>query len=630
MGIADTCGAATLLREVMKMGEMRSNSLGIIAAAVLTQLAACGGGGEAALPGAMSGPAPELTAAVPPMVSASAESAGALQKPGQGTLINAPVLNKVLSRQELLSAMERMGGTSSVKLDLPEQTFLNKKYKPSLELNGSDVMEAVKKSIDPAGMACDVAVHAIGYRTVGIDNAITPSSGAVMLPQGSDPRCQGARPVVVYAHGTSAARRIDMARFYDSQAPMVEGLVAAAMFAARGYIVVAPNYVGYNQSTAPHPYINGTQQGREVMDIVQAARTALPMLGVRDSGKLFLTGYSQGGYVAAAAHREFQRSQREAEVTASAPLGAPTAISLLLDYSVQGRPLVGGTTLLPMLTSSWQRQFGDVYRTPQDYYTPRFAGSVVDLLPSDSPAGELVQQGKLAKYLFPPEAGKFPYPAETLPGLSPQALAVNAVRKIAYAPAGAADEALVSMAGFRTMFNDVLIAPCPGNQRPLAGTSMVATWFNSANPLRCTPGSGIRKAAVANDLRNWVPKQPMMMCGGRRDMTVDFDSTLATVGYFAYNGNRNVEALDLEGPALGRYASAVMNSKASSQAILDNFKLTSEPPAPPAFLPVLNGLKNVVAETMISASYHVKAMPFCLEAARTFFDAELAKAGQSS
>lgn len=612
------------------MGKMHSNGLGVIAAAVLVQLAACGGGGDGALPRSMSDTSSEPAAPALPMVSTSAASANALQMPGQGTLINAPVLNKVLSRQELLGAIEKMEGIPSMKIDLPEQTFFNKTYKLSMELNGADVMEAIKTSIDPAGMVCDVAVHAIDYRTVGIDNAITPSSGAVMLPKGSDPQCQGARPVVVYAHGTSMARQIDMARFYDIKAPMVEGLMAAAMFAARGYIVVAPNYVGYNQSIAPHPYINGTQQGKEVMDIVQATRTALPLLGAQDSGKLFLTGYSQGGYVAAAAHREFQRNQREAEVTASAPLGAPTAISLLLDYAVQGRPLVGGTTLLPMLTSSWQRQFGDVYRTPQDYYTPRFANSVVDLLPSDSPVDELTQQGKIAKYLFPAAARQFPYPVETLPGISPPAIAVNAVRNLAYAPPGKADEALVSMTGFRAMFNDVLIAPCPGNPRPMAGTSMVATWFNSANPLYCTPRTGIRKAALANDLRNWVPKQPMMMCGGRRDMTVDFDSTLATVGYFAQNGNRNVEALDLEGPALGRYASAVTNSKASSQAILDNFKLTSVPPAPAAIWPVLNGFKNGGAEAVISGAYHVKAMPFCLEAARTFFEAELAKAGRAS
>lgn len=614
------------------MRKMRSNGLRAIMAGLLVQLAACGGGdgGDGALPRSMSDTSAEPVAPASLMVPTSDASAHALQMPGQGTLINAPVLNKVLSRQELLGAIEMMGSTFSRKIDLPEKSFFNKTYKLSLQLNGADLMGAIKNAIDPAGMVCDVAVHAIDYRTVGGDNAITPSSGAVMLPRGSDPKCQGARPIVVYAHGTSTIRQIDMARFYDSKVPSMDGMMMAAMFAARGYVVVAPNYVGYNQSTAPHPYLNGTQQGKEVMDIVQATRTALPLLGARDSGKLFLTGYSQGGYVTAAAHREFQRNQREAEVTASAPLGAPTAVSLLLDYSVQGRPLTGGSTLLPMLTSSWQRQFGDVYRTPQDYYTPQFANSVVDLLPADSPTEELVQQGKLAKYLFPSAASRFPYPAEKLPGLAPLALAVNAVRNQAYAPPEAADEALISMAGFRTMFTDVLIAPCPGNQRPMAGMSMVATSLNSANPLRCTPRTGIRKAALANDLRNWVPKQPMMMCGGRRDMLVDFDSTLATVGYFAYNGNRNVEALDLEGPALGRYASAIMNSKDSSQAILDNFKVTSVPPAPAMLGPTLNYLQNVVAETVIAGTYHVKAMPFCLEAARTFFDAELSRGGSAS
>jgi len=56
-----------------------------------------------------------------------------------------------------------------------------------------------------------------------------------------------------------------------------EGALIAAMFAAHGYIVVAPNYAGYDTSSLSyHPFLNGEQQSKEHDDALTAARTALP------------------------------------------------------------------------------------------------------------------------------------------------------------------------------------------------------------------------------------------------------------------------------------------------------------------------------------------------------------------
>ena len=83
-----------------------------------------------------------------------------------------------------------------------------------------------------------------------------------------------------------------------------EGALVAAMFAAQGYIVVAPNYAGYDISTLGyHPFLYATQQSGEMIDALTAARTALPSTsasGTTDNGELFITGYSEGGHVAMA------------------------------------------------------------------------------------------------------------------------------------------------------------------------------------------------------------------------------------------------------------------------------------------------------------------------------------------
>src|SRR6185503_13783280 len=117
-----------------------------------------------------------------------------------------------------------------------------------------------------------------------------------------------------------------------------EGLTIAAVFAAQGYIVVAPNYAGYDTSSLGyHPYLNADQQSKDTIDALTAARTALPVSSaptVMDSGKLFVTGYSQGGFVAMATHKAMQAAGMT--VTTSAPMSGPYALLAFGDAIFRG------------------------------------------------------------------------------------------------------------------------------------------------------------------------------------------------------------------------------------------------------------------------------------------------------
>ena len=152
---------------------------------------------------------------------------------------------------------------------------------------------------------CGIDIHYLQYNTVDPVGAATTATGAMMIPTGTNPACQGPRPIVVYAHGTQVLRALNLADITNED--NLEGLLAAAVFAAQGYVLVAPNYTGFDSSTlAYHPYLNADQESKDVVDALTAARSALPTSfapSVTDSGKLFVTGYSQGGHVAMAAHR---------------------------------------------------------------------------------------------------------------------------------------------------------------------------------------------------------------------------------------------------------------------------------------------------------------------------------------
>ena len=196
---------------------------------------------------------------------------------------------------------------------------------------------------------CGVNFHYMEYGTVGGANEATNASGAVMVPTGSDPACTGARPIVLYAHGTTTDRNYNIADIIDPAKPgAAEGSLMGAMYAAQGFIVVAPNYAGYDVSKLPyHPYLNADQQSKEMIDALAAARKALPNIGSSDSGKLLLTGYSQGGHVAMATHRALQAAGQT--VTASAPMSGPYALAAQGDATYFGNVNLGSTVFTPML-----------------------------------------------------------------------------------------------------------------------------------------------------------------------------------------------------------------------------------------------------------------------------------------
>src|SRR6266851_10121160 len=198
--------------------------------------------------------------------------------------------------------------------------------------------------------ACGVDFYCVKFWTVGGAGETTESSGALMVPTGAAPACSGPRPVVLYGHGTSTDKTLNLADITNSS--NAEGALIAAMFAAQGYIVVAPNYAGYDISTLGyHPFLNAEQQSGEMIDILAAARTALPKTmssATSDNGKLFVTGYSQGGHVAVATQRALQASG--AVIKGVAGMSGPYAMEAFGDALVFGNVDLGSTVFVPLVS----------------------------------------------------------------------------------------------------------------------------------------------------------------------------------------------------------------------------------------------------------------------------------------
>jgi dienelactone hydrolase len=440
---------------------------------------------------------------------------------------------------------------------------------------------------------CDVAVYKIEYATVGGQGEDTTASGALMAPTGSGAKCTGGRPVVLYAHGTSTDRKFDLTDLQDSE--NAEGLLLAAFFAAQGFVVVAPNYTGYDTSSLPyHPYLVADAQGADMIDALAAARSALPVdeaPDTDDGGKLFVTGYSQGGYVAMATQRALEAAGKT--VTAAVPMSGPYALTTFVDAVFDGRVSGGATVLGTFLFTAYQHAYGDVYSEPGELFESPYAEGVDSLLPTDLTRSALYDQGKLPQRAFFSLEPPGPAYADVTPPTSPEKFAPLYAR-------GFAAEGFLIRNDYRLQYLQDMEAHPDGFWPDTTDAKPPA---NPALPLR--------SALAANDLRDWTPRAPTLLCGGHDDPTVFWLNTQAMEAYWStHPADAPVTVLDVDAAPSG-------NGDAYAD-LKRRFGLAKDLVASEA---VAGGAGDGGWEAVLEAYHAGLVAPFCLEAAQEFFEA---------
>lgn len=347
---------------------------------------------------------------------------------------------------------------------------------------------------------CNVELKHFEYDTVGPDGKGATSSSAMMVPRGADAACSGARPVVMFAHGTSFTRTKDQTAVLTDleNDPMFMMMI----FAAQGYVVVSPNFLGYNDSSLGyHPYLVAETNGAESVDALRAGKKVIATdPSVSFSSKLFLYGVSEGGYIAMAAHKVIERDHAaEFTVRASMPSAGPYNYfkfyknmfaqpgNPVFDVSTQLGITEGVEILVPMLFESLQKTHGAVYQaSPTEAFNAPYDKTIPGLFPTDVPVADLARMGKLP----PPTAqlNKLTGPGRVLSEEFRQRVASGGLPKL--------DQA-------------------------------------------------IRE----NTLLGWTPKAPMVLCHGPRDKVVPFYNSTDVVADMRSRGANNVNLLNIDDPA---------------------------------------------------------------------------------
>jgi predicted esterase len=404
---------------------------------------------------------------------------------------------------------------------------------------------------------CGITFHYMEYNTVGGAGEATNATGGVMVPTGTDAACTGARPVLLYAHGTTIEKNFNMASPATSEASLI-----AATYAAQGWIVVAPNYAGYDASRLSyHPYLNAEQQSSDMVDALRAARKAFPNVGVTASDKLFLSGYSQGGHVAMATAKAIQEKySSEFKVTALGGMSGPYALLKFSQTVFAGGVNLGATIFSPLLYTSWQKAYGNIYTSPSDVYEAQYATGIETLLPSATLNTTTVfTTGKLPTKLF------------------------------ASGPLVTGDPSL-----------DSLFAAGVGTP------NLIKQSFRQA--VLTTPNHPALVAAAKNDLTSWVPNRPVGMCMGAADPTVFATNTSDAATAFTKAGaGALVRVFNLEDATTvgAQVAGGFQAAKAATAA---------DP----------NASGASAAEKVVQAYHGSLVPPFCNAVTRSYFQQILA------
>lgn len=204
-------------------------------------------------------------------------------------------------------------------------------------------------------------------------------SGRIFLPPAWRAGQGAALPLVIYSHATTLTKSQVPSTFQGHE--WVFGAAAAAYF---GFAVVMPDQPGMGgDGSAYHPYLHRASLAHAVVDAIGPAREALATdpyaaaNGYAWDGRVFLVGYSEGGFAALAAAREMEERKADFGGEAAFQLAGTACLAGPVDLSGAVRRQVADRDLpfrhpffVPYLVAAWHAIYGPLM-DPHEILHPR-------------------------------------------------------------------------------------------------------------------------------------------------------------------------------------------------------------------------------------------------------------------
>ena len=224
---------------------------------------------------------------------------------------------------------------------------------PIFEITSAQMQPTVS-ALKPGSPAFGVKGLKMIYKTHNQKGEEIEVSGLVTIPVPSKMILAGLKQqgktysmsIVSDQHGTI---------FQDSESPTAVATAKQQPFAAGtifsaigGFLTIQPDYIGFGTSNdTAHPFFLEEASANVVVDMIKATLSFGTNNNLPLNGQVYLTGYSEGGYVTLAAAKEIEANHKDINLAGVAPLSGPYDLNLtgmgVISRDTMARPdFIGG------------------------------------------------------------------------------------------------------------------------------------------------------------------------------------------------------------------------------------------------------------------------------------------------
>ncbi|MFC5271884.1 alpha/beta hydrolase family protein [Adhaeribacter terreus] len=235
----------------------------------------------------------------------------------------------------------------------------------------------------------DITVFSVVYNTT-YQGKETQASGLMVFPRNME-----TPPTILSAqHGTLFAHK-------DAPSNFPASFNGPELFASAGYATFIPDYLGYGASKQIlHPYYNEQYSAATVRDIIRAGRFFCKDQDIPLGNKLFLAGYSEGGYVTLAAQKSLEANPLPGLTLAGVAAGAGGYDLTAMISNIASGQEYNHPSYLALLTqgyntaNGWNRPLNQIFKEP-------YASRIPGLLDGSKTGGQVNSElPKLPSQLF--------------------------------------------------------------------------------------------------------------------------------------------------------------------------------------------------------------------------------------
>lgn len=212
----------------------------------------------------------------------------------------------------------------------------------------------------PFDVKNDVDIYQITYKTTYNGDPMF-ASGLVILPLAQDVG------MITINHGTIIKNDEAPSSVTATSLDALLYSLAGAM----GYIVVIPDYIGFGRSShILHPYYVEDLYGSSITDMLLAAKELATNQKIQFNQKLFLTGYSEGGYATMACHKFIEEKglpgfNLQASFPAAGGYDVKGVQEYLFSLNSYAEPFyIGYVAMSYKTTFNWEQPLTDLFNEP--------------------------------------------------------------------------------------------------------------------------------------------------------------------------------------------------------------------------------------------------------------------------